>query len=87
MFFTRSCFYFQAKSDAQLAEDKAWLSAEKVWLVHKGGFAGAKVFRASSAKNHDDVDSSQGQSCKVKVDGSDVVLDVDEEDIEKVCIR
>ena len=45
------------------------------------------MFRASSAKNNDDVDSSQGQSCKVRVDGSDVVLDVDEEDIEKVCIR
>ena len=73
-------FKIQAKSDAQLAEDRAWLSAEKVWLVHKGGFAGAKVLRGKNEESS----STQGQTCKVKVDASDVILDVDEEDVEKV---
>ena len=83
---------FQAKSDAQLAEDKAWLAAEKIWLVHKGGFAAGKLQRkkagrsAGAAATSGDAVASDDAStaCKVKLDVNDTVLDVDEDDVEKV---
>ena len=71
---------FQAKSEAQLASEKAWLSAEKVWLVHKGGFTGASAITSEA-----DSELPEGR-CKVKIDYNGKILEVDEEDVEKVGI-
>ena len=81
--------FLQAKSDAQLDEDKAWLLAEKVWLVHKGGFASGKLLRTkqTSGANSGDSSDSATSCCKVKLDAGATVLDVDEEDVEKVGVQ
>ncbi|XP_078680544.1 unconventional myosin-XVIIIa-like isoform X5 [Branchiostoma floridae x Branchiostoma belcheri] len=65
-----------AKSEDQLAEEQSWLShAEKVWLVHKGGFAGAGLLPSQG-------DLPEGR-VKVKLDHGGEVLEVDEDDVEK----
>jgi len=76
-------FAVQAKSDEQLASDKAWMVAERVWLVHRGGFAAARVLRAGMP-GADDVDNLPEGKCRVKLEHGGETLDVDEEDVEKV---
>ncbi|XP_066294954.1 unconventional myosin-XVIIIa-like isoform X7 [Branchiostoma lanceolatum] len=67
---------FCAKSEGQVAEEESWLShAEKVWLVHKGGFAGAGLIPSED-------DLPEGR-VKVKLDHGGEVLEVDEDDVEK----
>ena len=34
-------FFFQAKTEEQVLSEQAFLEAERVWLVHKEGFAAA----------------------------------------------
>ena len=68
----------QAKTEDQLASEKAWLSAERVWLVHKGGFAAARVLKPGT-----DGSFTEGK-CKVKLEHGGEVLEVDEDDVEKV---
>ena len=65
----------QAKSEDQLVAEKEWLSSQRVWLVHKAGFAAAQLL--------DTPEIAEGK-VKVKVEHSGEVLEVDEEDIEKV---
>ncbi|XP_078599042.1 unconventional myosin-XVIIIa-like isoform X5 [Branchiostoma floridae x Branchiostoma japonicum] len=66
----------RAKSEDQVAEEQSWLShAEKVWLVHKGGFAGAGLLPGQG-------DIPEGR-VKVKLDHGGEVLEVDEDDVEK----
>ena len=69
------------------------MKAEKIWLVHKGGFAAGKLQRVKSgadvtatAPADDATNDANGSSssCKVKLDDTDTVLDVDEDDVEKV---
>uniref|UniRef100_T1J6E8 Myosin motor domain-containing protein n=1 Tax=Strigamia maritima TaxID=126957 RepID=T1J6E8_STRMM len=63
-----------AKSEDQLATERAWLEAERVWLVHKGGFAGAKKLVSSEVP--------EGQ-VQVKLDYNEDIILVDEDDVEK----
>ena len=74
---------FQAKSDDQLASEKAWLSAERVWLVHRGGFAAARVLRAGTP-GAEGIENLPEGKCRVKVEHGGEVLDVDEDAVEKV---
>ena len=64
----------------QIASEPAGQSdgtlGEAVWLVHKGGFAAAHLVKS---------DSNVEGKCKIRVDQSGDVLEVDEEDVEKVC--
>jgi len=76
-------FLFQAKTEEQLASDKAWMVAERVWLVHRGGFAAARVLHAGMP-GAEGVDNLPEGKCRVKLDHGGELLDVDEEDIEKV---
>ncbi|XP_022085605.1 unconventional myosin-XVIIIa-like isoform X2 [Acanthaster planci] len=66
-----------AKSDAQLDSEKAWLGAEKVWLLHKAGFTAAQLL-----KDEGIVPLAEGR-IRVKLVHSDDALEVDEEDVEK----
>ena len=52
----------QAKSEEQLASEKAFLEAERVWLVHKDGFAGAGLL-----KDKKESGSGEEEEGKVKV--------------------
>lgn len=71
-------FLFQAKSDAQLAMDAEGLAVERVWLVHKGGFASARLLKLDGAS------SLPEGKCRITLEHGAEVLDVDEEDVEKV---
>jgi len=57
--------------------------AERVWLVHRGGFAAARVLRAGMP-GAEGVENLPEGKCRVKVEHGGEVLDVDEEDVEKV---
>ena len=41
----------QAKSEEQLASEKAFLEAERVWLVHRDGFASAGLLKTEQNSN------------------------------------
>ncbi|XP_046371611.2 unconventional myosin-XVIIIa-like isoform X3 [Haliotis rufescens] len=65
-----------AKSEDEVNTEKAWMDTEKVWLVHKGGFAASHLLKA-------DPGSLPEGKVKVKVESSGDVLEVDEDDVEK----
>ena len=67
--------YFQTKSEDQTQAEKEWLEAERVWLIHKGGFTSAQQ------------QANQGSEGNVTIRlDSGEVLSVEEEDIEKVRV-
>ncbi|KAF5307416.1 hypothetical protein FQR65_LT06930 [Abscondita terminalis] len=63
-----------AKTEEEVSTEKQWLDAEKVWLVHRGGFAAA---RKDSSTN---LDSGK---LRIRLEHSGDILDVDEDDVEK----
>lgn len=70
-----------AKSDEQLATEKAWLDAERLWLVHRRGFTavqgGQRALQGSEAGSDD------GSRLHVRVDATQEVVTVDDDDVEK----
>ena len=76
---------FQARTESEIATERAWLSAEKVWLVHRAGFTGARVLKSTDTP--DGTDPPAEGRCKVKLDFNSQVLEVDEEDVEKVKFK
>ena len=54
------------------------MEAEKVWVVHKGGFSGGRMLKATPESNNTET------TCKVKLDQGGEILNVDEDTIEKV---
>lgn len=69
----------QARSEEQVANTRAWLDAEKVWLVHKGGFCAGRQL-----KETEDGESLPEGRVRLKLDHNDEVIEVDEDDVEKV---
>lgn len=65
----------QAKSEEHLEKEKQWLDTERLWLMHRGGFAAARK---------EDGPSSEPGKVTIKLEQSGDVLVVDEDDIEKV---
>lgn len=72
------CFCLQAKSEEQVATEKQWLDAEKIWLMHRGGFAAAR--KDTTAK-------TEAGKLVVKLEQTGEILNVDEDDVEKVELR
>ena len=78
---------FQARSEEQLASEKAFLEAERVWLVHKDGFAAAGLLKSDeNAENRgpgqDNTDESDGK-VRVQLDYNGDIIVVEEDDVEK----
>ena len=71
--------YFQTKTEAEVASEKEWLEAEKVWVVHKGGFSGGRMLKSMSANVESDT------TRKVKLDHGGEIMNIDENCVEKVC--
>ncbi|CAB0037940.1 unnamed protein product [Trichogramma brassicae] len=65
----------KAKSEEHLAQEQAWLAAERVWLLHRGGFTAA-----SRCPSPADPDTGK---LRIRLVGSGEELLVDEEDVEK----
>ena len=59
---------------------KAWLDAEKVWVVHKAGFSGGRVQKVKEQKQEDET-----PMCKVKLDHGGEIITIEEDSVEKVC--
>lgn len=58
---------------------KAWLDAEKVWVVHKAGFSGGRVQKTKVVKEDDET-----PMCKVKLDHGGEIITIEEDSVEKV---
>ncbi|KAK6641884.1 hypothetical protein RUM44_013604 [Polyplax serrata] len=67
-----------AKTEEDLANEKAWLDAEKRWLVHRGGFTSVRVL-----PNIGDNQATDMGKIKVKIENTNEILEVDEDDLEK----
>lgn len=65
----------QARSEEHLAQEQAWLTSERIWLLHRAGFTPAT--RCGSA------DPDTGK-LRIRLTTSGEELLVDEEDVEKV---
>nr|XP_022342433.1 unconventional myosin-XVIIIa-like isoform X9 [Crassostrea virginica] len=69
--------FTKARSETEVQSEKAWLEAEKVWLVHKGGFASASIVKGNGM-----APLPEGR-VRIKLDHGGDVLEVDEDDVEK----
>lgn len=72
----------QAKSDEQLATEKAWLDAERLWLVHRKGFTAVQGGQREAREAGDDGD--EASRLHVRVDATEEVVTVDDDDVERV---
>ena len=70
--------FLQTKSEDDVKSEKAWLESDKVWLIHKGGFSSATLLKTNGMSP-----LPEGK-VKVKVDHGGEIIEVEEEDIEKV---
>ncbi|XP_023703143.1 unconventional myosin-XVIIIa isoform X2 [Cryptotermes secundus] len=71
----------QAKSDEQLATERAWLEAERLWLVHRAGFSAVRRLPEEfSASGGGDSDTSK---LHIRLEATEEVLQVDDDDVEK----
>ncbi|XP_068248764.1 uncharacterized protein [Palaemon carinicauda] len=67
-----------ARSEEQMAAAKAWLDAERVWLVHRGGFCAARQLRET-----DSGESLPEGRVRLKIEHNGDIIEVDEDDVEK----
>jgi len=68
----------QARSEDQVANEKAWLDAERVWLVHREGFTAGRQVKES------DAGEPLGEGLvRVRLDVNDDVIQVEEDDVER----
>ena len=76
---TSYVLFFQAKSEEEVNSQKAWLDAEKVWVVHKAGFSGGRVQKTKTIREQDET-----PMCKVKLDHGGEIITIEEDSVEKV---
>nr|XP_045601371.1 unconventional myosin-XVIIIa-like isoform X13 [Procambarus clarkii] len=67
-----------ARSEEQVAAARAWLDAERVWLVHRGGFCAARQLRETDAG-----EALPEGRVRLKLEHNGDVIEVDEDDVEK----
>ncbi|KAK3854267.1 hypothetical protein Pcinc_039234, partial [Petrolisthes cinctipes] len=67
-----------ARSEEQVAAARAWLDAERVWLVHRGGFCAARQLRET-----DSGEALPEGRVRLKLEHNGDVIEVDEDDVEK----
>ncbi|KAI6074361.1 Unconventional myosin-XVIIIa isoform X5 [Aix galericulata] len=72
---------WDAKTEEQIAAEEAWYETDKVWLVHKDGFSLGSQLRPEEAS------ALPEGKVKVKLDHDGAVLEVEEDDVEKVGPR
>ena len=65
-------FTFQAKSEDELENEKAFLEADRVWLVHRDGFAAAGLLKDEAGEG----------MVRVQLDYNGDIFNVEEDDVE-----
>ena len=86
-------FFFcllQAKTEDQLENEKAFLEADRVWLIHRDGFAAAGLLKDEAKGTNDDnnVDGEGGEGrpaegmVRVQLDSNGDIFEVEEDDVE-----
>lgn len=68
-----------ARTEDQVADQRAWLDSERVWVLYKGGFAAARLRKRSD----DETNSASSSAVRVQLEHNEEVIEVDEEDVEK----
>ena len=76
----------------EVKSEKAAMDSDRMWLVHKGGYTAVRVLpiRSTSRSNplaiHTIMVRTHGRDTKqVKLEGTEEIMEVAEEDLEKVC--
>ncbi|KAK3595793.1 hypothetical protein CHS0354_025430 [Potamilus streckersoni] len=64
-----------ARSETEVQSEKSWMESERMWLVHKGGFASAALLKMDGTLPEGRV--------KIRLDHGGEIIEVDEDDIEK----
>lgn len=77
-------FFQQAKSEEQLATERAWLEAERLWLVHRVGFSAVRRLPEEFSGGGGDSDTNK---LYVHLEATGEVLQVDDDDVEKVRLK
>ena len=80
----------QAKTEDQLENEKAFLEADRVWLIHRDGFAAAGLLKDEAKGTNDDnnVDGEGGEGrpaegmVRVQLDSNGDIFEVEEDDVE-----
>ena len=70
---------FQAKSEEELASEKAFLEAERGWLVHRDGFASAGLLKNDKQRNKDNDGIEEGTGdgkVQVQLDYNGEIIEV-----------
>ena len=82
----------QARTVDEVKSEKAAMDSDRMWLVHKGGYTAVRVLpiRSTSRSNplaiHTIMVRTHGRDTKqVKLEGTEEIMEVAEEDLEKVC--
>lgn len=79
-------FFQQAKTEEQLATERAWLEAERLWLVHRLGFSAAR--RLPDEFSGGGGGDSDTNKLHIRLEATGEVLQVDDDDdVEKVGLR
>ncbi|XP_044737974.1 unconventional myosin-XVIIIa isoform X3 [Chrysoperla carnea] len=83
----------EAKSEEQVASERAWLDSERLWLVHRTGFTGCRRAASHYANGNGNTTTNgngtnggidvQSGKISIRLDDSGEVLQVDEDDLEK----
>lgn len=60
-----------------MAKEKQWLDAEKIWLMHRGGFAAARK---------DTTTKPEPGKLTIRLEQNGEIMSVDEDDVEKVVV-
>ena len=71
-------FVWQARSEHQLVAEQAWVEGENVWLGHRDGFTAGRQLQQENG-----VTTLGEGRVRVRLDHSEEVLEVDEDDVEK----
>lgn len=70
----------QAKTDEEIAAERQWIKSEKVWVLLPSGYLAASLVPPGK-------DAPAEGKLRVRLDVTGEVVEVDEEDVEKVWLR
>ena len=83
----------QARTVAEVQSEKANVESNRMWLLHKDGYSAVNMVnimhhnRSNLAVQTSLVRHQGRETKRVKLENREVIIEVAEEDLEKVCVR